>query len=260
MQKVPLTEPPTYVLAHGAVRESQFPGPNSYPFRNGFWVLNLMGGTGELEVEGVRQTFTSGCAVLTPPGVWHTYHVTRTVPFIHAHFRAFGNDAPIPMIQALGAEIDAMRVALRDAGRRLTAEPARATAALWHILWQLASGPAHAVHAIHHPVITRVLAHLADHLPDPLDPDFLAVHCGVTPRHLNRLCGSAFGMPLAAYVRDQRLQLARHLLENSEMGIRDIASSVGYPDLQHFCKLVRNRFGATPSQLRGRRHSTAGAT
>lgn len=191
--------------------------------------------------------------VLTPPGVWHTYHVTDTVPFLHVHFRAFGDGVPIPVVQPLGERETWITDTVRDAGRRLAAEPERAGAALWHVLWQLAAGPARAVAPIHHPLIGQLLAHVSDRLHVPLLPADIADQLGVTPRHLNRLCLAAFTMPLAAYIREQRLTRARHLLEESETPIQEIARMVGYPDLQHFSKLVRQKFGEPPRILRERR-------
>ncbi len=253
MLSLPLTGLPTFVLSNGAIRDSTFPGHHAHPFRNGFWVLNLMGGSGVIDMEGVRRSFSSGCAVLTPPAIWHTYHITRTVPFVHAHFRAFGDVVPVPMVVPLGARAAWARATLREAGRRLSAEPERAGAALWHLLWQLAAGPARAVDPIHHPVIAQVLEHLSRNLHLPVDPESLAQLTGVSVRHLNRLCTAAFAMPVAGYIREQRLQRARHLLEESEIPIISIARLVGYSDLQHFSKLMRQWSGASPRQIRHRR-------
>ena len=258
MLSLPLTGLPAFVLSNGAIRDSTLPGPKSsgsnfYPFRNGFWVLNLMGGSGVLELNGVRRTFSPGSAVITPPAVWHTYHITRTVPFLHAHFRAFGDSVPVPAIVPLGTSAAWARETLREAGRRLSAEPERAGAALWHVLWQLAAGPARAVDPIHHPVIAKLLERLSNSLHLPLDPESLARQLGVSLRHLNRLCTAAFAMPLAGYIREQRLLRAKHLLEESETSIQAVASQVGYPDLQHFSKLMRNWSGASPRLIRQRR-------
>ncbi len=253
MLRMPLTGLPAFVLSNGAIRDSTFTGHQAYPFRNGFWVLNIMGGSGVLEMEGVRRTFSAGSAVITPPAVWHTYHITRTVPFVHAHFRAFGDVVPMPMVVQLGPRAAWARETLREAGRRLSAEPERAAAALWHGLWQLAAGPARAVDPIHHPVIAQLLEHLSGSLHRPLDPESLARQLGVSARHLNRLCTAAFAMPVAGYIREQRLKRAKHLLEESETPILEVAGQVGYPDLQHFSKLVRNWSGASPRQIRQRR-------
>ena len=253
MLSLPLTGLPSFVLSNGAIRDSTLPGHQAYPFRNGFWVLNIMGGSGVLEMKGVRRTFSPGSAVITPPAVWHTYHITRMVPFVHAHFRAFGDVVPVPVIVQLGTRAAWARETVREAGRRLSAEPERAAAALWHVLWQLAVGPARAVDPIHHPMIAQLLEQLSGNLHLSLEPESLAQQLHVSVRHLNRLCTAAFAMPLAGYIREQRLQHARHLLEESETPILEIAGQVGYPDLQHFSKLVRNWSGASPRQLRQRR-------
>ena len=57
---LPLTALPEIVLVHGAILDSTFPGPNSYPFRNGFWVMNIMRGAGELDLLDKKESFTAG--------------------------------------------------------------------------------------------------------------------------------------------------------------------------------------------------------
>lgn len=250
MLSLPLTGMPALVLNHGAIAPSTFPARGDYLNRNSFWVLNLMHGPGVLELAGRRLAFATGCAVLTPPEAQHSYRVAGMVPFVHAHFRASGGAVPVQPVLALGAAAAALDATLRDAGRRLAAEPERARVALWHVLWQLARGPARAEDPVHHPVVRRLLDHLAERLHEPVRPGQLARRLGVTQRHLNRLCREAFACPLAAYVRQQRLERARQLLQDSDRPVAEIAASVGYPDLQHFNKLVRARWGASPRRVR----------
>jgi len=87
-------------------------------------------------------------------------------------------------------------------------------------------------------------------LTDPdLDIATVAHWQGVTPRYIQRLFereGTTFGH----FLRDARLDLARAALEAGNGTISAIAFDCGFGDLSHFNRAFRNRFGATPSDIK----------
>jgi AraC-like DNA-binding protein len=90
-------------------------------------------------------------------------------------------------------------------------------------------------------------------LADPeLDIAAVARRQGITPRYIQRLFereGTTFG----EFLRDARLDLARAALQAGSAGtISTIAFDCGFGDLSHFNKAFRQRFGATPSDIRAR--------
>lgn len=94
-----------------------------------------------------------------------------------------------------------------------------------------------------------VTRYLAD---SELDIAAVAGRQGITPRYIQRLFereGTTFG----EFLRDARLDLARARLEAGNPGtISAIAFDCGFGDLSHFNKAFRQRFGATPSDIRAR--------
>lgn len=86
------------------------------------------------------------------------------------------------------------------------------------------------------------------------DPDLtitdIARRQRVSARYIQRLFereGTSFGQ----HLRDLRLDLARAQIEACEnMTISAIAFDTGFGDLSHFNKCFRERFGATPSEIR----------
>ena len=92
---------------------------------------------------------------------------------------------------------------------------------------------------------------MARNLTDPeLDIEAIARRQGVTPRYVQRLFereGTSFGQ----FLRDARLDLARDALAAGDpRTISAIAFDCGFGDLSHFNKAFRQRFGATPSDIR----------
>jgi len=86
-----------------------------------------------------------------------------------------------------------------------------------------------------------------------LNPESIArqVHC--SRAHLYRVFAE-HGETVADYVRELRLQRAHHLLGSdteSSVRIGDVAYRCGFDDPVHFSRLFRQRFGVTPSALKG---------
>lgn len=85
-----------------------------------------------------------------------------------------------------------------------------------------------------------------------LGPDFIAGVIGVSRRRLYYACVRELG-PLAAYIRQRRLEHARSLLNEPEWGtasIAEIAIASGFDDQAHFSRLFSRRFGTSPLRLR----------
>ena len=250
MLDLPLGGEPRLVLAHGAIATSTFPADYEGEHHNNFWVLNLVDGEGELDFDGSIIRYAAGWALFLPPGTAHVWRNRKVVPFIHAHFHASGDPVRMPLAQDLGARAGACRSLLLDAARRVSIEPERVRVALWHLLWELSAAPLQPAAPAHHPLVRELLGHLvtADgSMPDPAD---LVRRVGVSGRHLNRLWVAAFGMPLGAWLRRNRLRRAQQLLADTTWPVARIAAATGFADLQHFNKAMRAFAGRSPRRLR----------
>jgi AraC family transcriptional regulator len=247
---LPITRKPTLVGTYGGIAPSAFPERYSGVHCNPFWVVNLLEAPGELRIAGQSVSYRPGWAIATPPGIPHRWSNHGRVPIVYAHFVAGGEPAGIPIAQDLGPRWPALHALLLDASRRVLVEPDRAVVALWHLLWELSARPPGAKLVAEHPAVRAVLAAAADPTDTAVHPHALAQLAGVTPRHLNRLWTSAFGMPLAVWLRRRRLDQARQLLTGTNLPVRRVAEMTGFPDIQHFNKAIRRQFGASPRSVR----------
>lgn len=95
--------------------------------------------------------------------------------------------------------------------------------------------------------------HIAGHCNDPaLSVVTVARHLGVTPRYLQRLFETDGGT-FTEFLRSQRLARAHRLLTNPAFVHRQvsaIAYEVGFNDLSYFNRCFRQRYGATPRDVR----------
>lgn len=85
--------------------------------------------------------------------------------------------------------------------------------------------------------------------------DALAGRVGVTPRHLRRVFGDAFGVSPIAYAQTHRLLLAKRLLTDTSLPITDVAFASGFASVRRFNALFRSRYRMPPGEVRARREA-----
>lgn len=85
---------------------------------------------------------------------------------------------------------------------------------------------------------------------------------GITPRHLQRLFEQA-GLRFTESVNELRLETAYRALTSTRSNghsVMEIALDAGFTDVSHFNRMFKRRYGATPSEVRGRRRIDGTAT
>ncbi len=221
------------------------------------WCLHLYTYEARLELDGRLMHIEPGCAGIIPPGVRQVYRFEGPSRHLYAHFRFTGQVADadrvhVPLLVQLGERVREAEKLFRSAIDAGALRPRRADAALWELLWRLteaipaASRPVSAPH----PRLEAACQMIERELSGELRVRELARRLGLSHNHLDRLFKAAFKVSPAAYIRDRRMQRARHLLENSTLPIKVVAANVGVPDLQAFNKCVRKAFQASPRALR----------
>jgi AraC-like DNA-binding protein len=113
-------------------------------------------------------------------------------------------------------------------------------------------GPAGAK-AGHEALLRSAQEYVRVRLWDPcLGPEMIAAHLGSSVRFVSGLFAERGTSP-AAFIREARLEKARHLLtatERQNTAIFDIAVRVGFVDATTFSRAFRRRYGMVPSDFR----------
>ncbi len=89
-----------------------------------------------------------------------------------------------------------------------------------------------------------------DNLGRPLPLTEIAAQVSVSPRHLTRLLTRFTGKAPAQYITHARMDRARGLLLHSELSIKEVAVTVGYPEVHHFTRAFSTHFGCPPGAMR----------
>jgi AraC family transcriptional regulator of adaptative response / DNA-3-methyladenine glycosylase II len=84
----------------------------------------------------------------------------------------------------------------------------------------------------------------------------LASRLGFSTRHLNRMVTDELGAGPLALARSHRAQVARVLIETTDMAMSDIAFASGFASIRQFNDSVRHVYALSPTDMRGARRTT----
>lgn len=152
-------------------------------------------------------------------------------------------------------QADPVRNQLLNLNQRSTTNDWQKAAELLGRLVQSTRGKAHMPSLPEMETAERVQELVTRHLRDSrLSPNFIAALLGISRRQLYAVSTPHLG-PLATYIRRQRLEHSRLLLDNDSHpphvhSITDIALASGFDDPAHFSRLFRSHFGLSPSSYR----------
>ncbi|MFC3300714.1 helix-turn-helix domain-containing protein [Arthrobacter agilis] len=100
--------------------------------------------------------------------------------------------------------------------------------------------------------IAPLLDWALEHLAEPLDVNRLALQAHMTRRTFVRAFRAATGTSPSAWVRSQRLDAARRLLETTDLGIERVAADSGFGHVVTLRENFAGTFGTTPTEYRRR--------
>lgn len=88
----------------------------------------------------------------------------------------------------------------------------------------------------------------------------LARELGVTSRHMRRVMNAQFGASPVQLAQTGRLLAARRLLNETGLSVTEIAFASGFRSLRRFNATMKERYGAPPTKMRGRKTIERGET
>ncbi|MDX1655879.1 MAG: GlxA family transcriptional regulator, partial [Candidatus Competibacteraceae bacterium] len=103
------------------------------------------------------------------------------------------------------------------------------------------------------PKLVEAVSLMEANIEEPMGPDELAHHVGLSRRQLERLFQKYLSTVPTRYYLELRLARARQLLLQTNMSIVDVAFACGFVSAPHFSKCYRDFFGIPPRDARRRR-------
>ena len=278
-------------LGHGTVEILQWAYlrnlPDNRPHRHTFFEVCLVGdhGQGDFLVQERSHSITPGSLFVARPGVIHQIINTGS-PDMELSWLSF-QWLPPPSKDA--AEVNTLLRAFAESSILVTHDSQGHLAALWRALQALCSAPPGLAYEAQYQALATALilgiAHAAadpeilpslelpgaesgdlaarlavrfihDNLNRPLPLSEIAAQVHLSPRHLTRLFTRFTGKAPASYITHARMDRARGLLLRSSLPIKEVAVTVGYPDVHHFTRAFTSHYGSPPGEMR--RHPEQG--
>jgi AraC family carnitine catabolism transcriptional activator len=103
---------------------------------------------------------------------------------------------------------------------------------------------------VRHPKLLKILEAMEASVEEPLASEALAALGGISRRQLERLFRAHLGDTPTGYYLKLRLSRARHLLEQTEMSVLQVALASGFDSAPYFSRAYRALFGRSPREDR----------
>ena len=99
-------------------------------------------------------------------------------------------------------------------------------------------------------LVRAAVDYLRQHLARPPSTRELAALLGSNERRLNLAFQAHFDMPVTAWLREERLQQAAHILKTTQTPITDLSDYLGYSTASNFAKAFKERYQCSPREFR----------
>lgn len=99
-------------------------------------------------------------------------------------------------------------------------------------------------------IVENVMLYLRENYTLQIDFSAIAEQQAVSGPYLSRIFREHAGTTPSKYLMDYRMQIAKKLLRDSQLSVKEIAAQVGFPDQFHFSKSFKNATGLSPIQYR----------
>lgn len=99
-------------------------------------------------------------------------------------------------------------------------------------------------------IYSKCCAYCMQNLECKITVSELAEHCGYTRSHFSRLFRKSSGESPVSFITSFKLNMAAQILQNENIGIKELSVRCGFDDCGYFCRSFKKFFGLTPSGFR----------
>jgi two-component system response regulator YesN len=96
----------------------------------------------------------------------------------------------------------------------------------------------------------KIINYISLNLSEEISLNSIAEAVNFSPSYISRKFKEEVGKSLSTYITEQRMILAKSLLEKTGLSIKEISLYIGIPDWNYFTKLFKKAFGITPTEYK----------
>ena len=98
----------------------------------------------------------------------------------------------------------------------------------------------------------EMIGYVKRHLTDEISRQDVADAIHMNADYLSKMFKKKTGITISEFIRQERLNYAKHLLENSEMNINEIASLLNFSSQSHFSSAFKKQYQCSPADFRSK--------
>jgi AraC-like DNA-binding protein len=91
---------------------------------------------------------------------------------------------------------------------------------------------------------------MVEHITEHYTIDELAERFEISPTAMKNCFKRIYGVPIYAYFRTYRLQIAERLLREGKLSVAEIAEKIGYANPNKFTSAFCSEYGMSPTQYK----------
>lgn len=103
------------------------------------------------------------------------------------------------------------------------------------------------------PPVRRVKEHIDHHYMEDLTLESLAKVASLSAYHLSRLFRKESGRTVVGYITERRLSVARDLLSEGTLSVKEVSARAGFADASYFGRVFARAEGVSPGEYRRER-------
>lgn len=101
-------------------------------------------------------------------------------------------------------------------------------------------------------IIIKARQYISEHATEPLTLDEVANYCYLSKSHFCKIFKNETGETFKSYLNQIRIEMAKNLLETTNLKSYEIAEAIGFDDPSYFNELFKKKWGMTPNRYRKR--------
>jgi YesN/AraC family two-component response regulator len=100
------------------------------------------------------------------------------------------------------------------------------------------------------PNMRTIINYISLNLSEDINLNSIAEAVNFSPSYISRKFKEEVSTTIPKYIAQQRIELAKSLLEKTGMSVKEISYYIGIPDWNYFTKLFKKTVGMTPSEYK----------
>jgi len=99
-------------------------------------------------------------------------------------------------------------------------------------------------------ILNKLIMYINSHYAENLTLEQLSTLCSLSPTYISKIFKTQLDTNFIDYVSSVRIKVAKRLIKNSELSLKEISNEIGYIDPNYFTRVFKKYEGMTPSEYR----------